>query len=1029
MEIDKESVRYLEKKWGMRKLPTNVGVKAFDKLLSQGIMHGLVAYGDGEEINKKLLEIKSDVKIGISSSDVISVSTLEELEHSLIGIFSKLLKLDKEHLDSEIEFSEYGVDSIMMMKILNLIEDSFAITIEPTAIVNYPTIQLLAKYLREELGVQTNSLNEKGYASNNATTFKVTTKTDSRSTRRSIEKVKNGKVAIIGMSCRLPGANNIQEYWENLKEGKDLIGDVPKERWNALDYYTPGGGLDKSYTDKGGFIKNAGFFDGVYFGISNDEAISMDPQQRIVLEMSRDLVAHAGYIKEELQDSNTGVYIGAKNNNYVINNYHHMPKGSHKRSIVNNISNMIAARVSDFYDLKGASQIVDTACSSSLVAINQACDDILSGRSKMAIAGGISIMVDAFNHIGFSQAEVLSRDGRSYVFDERAKGFVMGEGGGLVLLKSYEDAISDGDQIYGIISGSSVNNDGKTMGLTVPNKEGQKEVISKALSIADIDPNDITYYEAHGTGTLLGDPIEVKAVTEVYQSLTVDAAKKQYCAMGSVKSNLGHTMTAAGVTGLIKILLQLKYKTLVPTLHCDKPHPRFKFDQSPFYPNTELKPWELNFSNKRIAAISSFGFGGTNCHMIIEEEKQEIVKRKSLPVERLSNNYYWLGQDIVNLNGSVSIQNGGVTLLKTETFSHNEAYLRDHIVNHNQVILGVTYASLLIESLKKENQSLMLKGLLFKNPVLLEKMNKTVIKVYSEQSTGKLSVTSQINTEAIVEVATGKVLKSNSPSTSIKEVLEKTITNPERILNKEAIYASENQSSVWHGKSLRIVEKVFISSEVAIGDLQLNTGLLSERSYDIVHPALLNAGLMTGLTLVQEEPINFLPLMIKQLMVFAPVEASCYVYAQLVKSNREVLELNYQLCDKTGTVLVDIIGFVCKRVHDRTNLEPAKGMSLKANKIDIEHIEIQSAEAFLRKELSEFVKEDVDMISSERNFMDLGVDSGELISLVGRLEKKLKDELYPTLFFEYQNIAELSAYLTKEYPKIFGITSPHLEKA
>ncbi|WP_103865512.1 SDR family NAD(P)-dependent oxidoreductase [Aquimarina sp. I32.4] len=651
MQIDEESEKYLQQKWGMIPLPTQKGISAFDILLGCSTDQGVVCFGDLNQISEKILGKHEVIDEKIIEKELSSLSqTQVEIEDRLIVLISGLLKLNKEDFELDVDFSDYGVDSILMMNILNVIEESFRVVVEPTAIVNYPTIGLLAKYIQNE----TNYISQK--KSYQKPLFNVKSKDKVFQKRDSKRKIKarlkpsskRGKVAIIGMSCRLPESDTIEEFWDNLKGGKDLISDIPKNRWNAMDHYSETGEENKAYTTKGGFMKNPGLFDARYFGVSDVDAISMDPQQRIILELSRSLLAHSGYKKEEFYNSNTAVYIGAKDNNYVRNNYHLLPEGAHQHTIVNNISNMIAARISDFYNLKGTSQIIDTACSSSLVAIHQGCEDILQGKTDMVIAGGVSVMVDAFNHIGFSQAGVLSKDGKSYVFDEKAQGFVMGEGGGLVLLKSYEQAKLDGDSIYGVISGSSVNNDGKTMGLTVPNKEGQKQAIEQVLSKTNIDPSDITYYEAHGTGTLLGDPIEVKAATEVYQSLTRCMSKNQYCAIGSVKSNLGHTMTGAGVSGLIKILLQLQHKTLVPTLHCDKPHPRFKFEESPFYPNINLKPWDVSGSKNRKAAISSFGFGGTNCHMVIEEgENDVVISREPLAIECISNNYYWLGKEMI----------------------------------------------------------------------------------------------------------------------------------------------------------------------------------------------------------------------------------------------------------------------------------------------------------------------------------------------------------------------------------------------
>jgi acyl transferase domain-containing protein len=319
--------------------------------------------------------------------------------------------------------------------------------------------------------------------------------------------------------------------------------------------------------------------------------------------------------------------------------------------MVNKIQNMMAARISDYYNLKGTSLVMDTACSSALVAIHEACKSIMSGESDAAIAGGVEILIDPWEHIGFSKSGALSDGPYSFVFDERANGFVLGEGAGLIMLKDYEKALADGDQIFGTIIGSAANNDGKTMGLTVPSQDGQMDVISKAMEASGINPSTIGLYEAHGTGTLLGDPIEIKAATTIFRKYTDE---KQYCAVGSVKSNVGHLLRAAGIVGVIKLLLTMKNKQLPPTLNCEHPHPRFKFEESPFYPIREMKEWKPRNGVRR-AAISSFGFGGTNGHLILEAFDPETAdqyeqKRHELPLTHFRRKLYRLGQEIIEVD-------------------------------------------------------------------------------------------------------------------------------------------------------------------------------------------------------------------------------------------------------------------------------------------------------------------------------------------------------------------------------------------
>ena len=261
-----------------------------------------------------------------------------------------------------------------------------------------------------------------------------------------------------------------------------------------------------------------------------------------------------------------------------------------RKMVVNTIPNMMAARLCDAFDMHGPAQVIDTACSSSLVAVHNACRAVLAGDCEQAIVGGIELLVDGYLHVALSKAEVLADDGICYVFDERAKGMVLGEGAGLLLIKPYDAAIRDGDNVRAVILGSAVNNDGRTMGLTVPSAEGQEEVLRRAYAAAGVSPASISYLEAHGSGTLLGDPIEIRAASKV---LGEHGSGIGHCGVGSVKSNVGHLLRAAAMPSVVKVVLSLQHRQIPPTLHCENPHPRFRFSESPFRPVTELEPWHV----------------------------------------------------------------------------------------------------------------------------------------------------------------------------------------------------------------------------------------------------------------------------------------------------------------------------------------------------------------------------------------------------------------------------------------------------
>lgn len=435
-------------------------------------------------------------------------------------------------------------------------------------------------------------------------------------------------VAVVGMACRLPKAVDKEVFWENLKGGIDSIEEISPERWGDFSWYDPDPQHEgTSHSKWGGFIADVDKFDPLFFGISPREAEMMDPRQRIFLEECWKCLEDGGYAPHSLSNRQVGVFIGAGSGDY-LELMRRQGLGYQGGAFTGSSQAILAARISYFLNLKGPSLSIDTACSSSLVALDRACKSIQLDESELALAGGVSLMNTPVGHIWASQVGMLSKDGRCKTFDDTADGMVPGEGVGVLLLKPLDKAVEDGDRIYGVIKGSEVNQDGKTSGITAPSAKSQSELQEKIYSKYHIHPETISYVEAHGTGTKLGDPIEVDALTECFRKHT---DKIHYCALGSVKTNIGHTAMAAGVSGVIKTLLMLKHQQLVPHLHYRKINSEITLEDSPFYINTELKKWETEHNEPRRAAISSFGFSGTNAHVVIEEYREEFPTSDATP--------------------------------------------------------------------------------------------------------------------------------------------------------------------------------------------------------------------------------------------------------------------------------------------------------------------------------------------------------------------------------------------------------------
>ncbi len=426
-------------------------------------------------------------------------------------------------------------------------------------------------------------------------------------------------IAVVGMGCRFPGgANSPAEFWAMLRDGVDGISKVPAGRWDAQALFDPDPqAAGKMTVQWGGFIEDADRFDADFFGIAPREAERMDPQQRLLLEVAWEALEQAGQTRERLAGSATGVFVGV-----CTNDFQHLRLAD--RDQINaydgsgTAHSIVANRLSYWLNAQGPSVALDTACSSSLVAVHLACQSLRLGDCDLALAGGVNLMFTPEPMIALSKAQMLAPDGRCKTFDARANGYVRGEGCGVVVLKRLADALAAHDHVLAVIRGSAVNQDGRTTGLTAPNGLAQQAVIRRALANAGVPAGHVTFIETHGTGTSLGDPIEVEALAAVYGRLApgADEAARLPVALGAVKTNIGHLEAAAGIAGLIKVVLAIQNEAVPPNLHFQTLNPNITLNGTPFVVATQLRPWEGG--ERRCAAVSSFGFGGTNAHVIVE---------------------------------------------------------------------------------------------------------------------------------------------------------------------------------------------------------------------------------------------------------------------------------------------------------------------------------------------------------------------------------------------------------------------------
>ncbi|AEY65546.1 condensation domain-containing protein [Clostridium sp. BNL1100] len=444
-----------------------------------------------------------------------------------------------------------------------------------------------------------------------------------------IEEISSKDIAVIGMSAHLPQASDLDEFWDNMRNGIDCVTEFPNSRRADADRYLRFKNMyvnDVKYRD-GAYLEEIDKFDYKFFNISPKEAALMDPNQRLFLQTAWEAIEDSGYGSRKIEGSETGVYVGYVSGLEYKQFISEVEPSSSVASIPGNLTSVIAGRLSYILDLKGPSVMVDTACSSSLVAVHMACTGIRNGDCEMAIAGSVKLSflpVQTGDKFG-----IESGDSRTRAFDDSSDGTGMGEGVIAILLKPLSKAVRDGDRVYGVIKGSAVNQDGRSIGLTAPNAVAQEKVILKAWKDAGINPETISYIETHGTGTKLGDPIEIDGITRAFRNYT---QKNQFCAIGALKTNIGHLDNASGIAGLVRAILAMDNKEIPPILHFNKPNSKINFETSPVYINKELTPWETEGFARR-CGVSAFGLSGTNCHVVLEEPpaieyEQEIESEK-----------------------------------------------------------------------------------------------------------------------------------------------------------------------------------------------------------------------------------------------------------------------------------------------------------------------------------------------------------------------------------------------------------------
>lgn len=645
MQLDAHNKAAMKQSVGLETIDTVQGVQGLIKGLASGQSQILVAGGHLPTLRQWLFQEPSAQKT--SDQPTINVKrdrhenslTQTEKQHlqektliQLKGLLGEAFGLAPSRIKTSDAFERYGIDSVMITQLNQELAKVFP-EISKTLFFEYQTSHALVAYLvdeyPQECRVWTGLKTETAIAKS---PLPESTLRESKVLNVVNSQVQEA-IAIIGVSAHFSQADTLQAYWQNLQAGKDCVGEIPANRWSLEGFFVEDAdeaiAQRKSYSKWGSFLEGFADFDPLFFGIPPRDVLSIDPQERLFLQASWEALEDAGYTRDTLREiyqQQVGVFAGITKTGFDLYGPELWKRG--EQAFPHTSFSSVANRTSYFLNLQGPSLSIDTMCSSSLIAIHEACEHLRRKDCQLALAGGVNLYLHPSTYVQMSALRMLSKDGKCKAFGKGGNGFVPGEGVGVVLLKPLSEAIGDRDNIYAIIRASYVNHGGKTNGYTVPNPNAQADLIRQTLNKAGVDARSISYIEAHGTGTELGDPIEITGLTQAFKKETADTG---FCAIGSAKSNLGHLEAASGIAGLCKILLQLKHRQIVPSLHTENLNPNIAFDKTPFVVQQTLSEWkrpivEINGEVKeypRRAGISSFGAGGSNAHLIVEEYAEE----------------------------------------------------------------------------------------------------------------------------------------------------------------------------------------------------------------------------------------------------------------------------------------------------------------------------------------------------------------------------------------------------------------------
>jgi acyl transferase domain-containing protein/NADPH:quinone reductase-like Zn-dependent oxidoreductase/acyl carrier protein/SAM-dependent methyltransferase len=948
------------------------------------------------------------------------------------------------------------------------------------------------------------------------------------------------EIAIIGMSGRFPGADDLDHFWSNLAAGRSSIEEVPAGRWPIEGFYDANPGApDRSISKWGGFLSRIECFDPLFFNLSGREAERMDPQQRLFLEEAWHALEDAGYPGRSMSGSRCGLFVGVGAGDYDQKlKSAGLPADGYV--FTGNQSSILAARLSYFLNLKGPALAVDTACSSSLVAVHVACQALRQGEIDTALVGGVFINTTPAFHVLCSKAGMLSPSGLCRTFDQSADGFVPGEGVGAVVLKPLGRALADGDRIHAVIKGSGINQDGKTNGITAPSAESQSALEREVYERSGVDPSSLSYVETHGTGTKLGDPIEVEGLTKAFRTYTRDSG---FCALGSVKTNIGHAATAAGIASLLKVALSLVRGKLPPSLNFETENEHLLLRETPFFVNGALRDWTAGAGKPRRAAVSSFGFSGTNCHVVLEEApsapriaggvvppawlftisartEAALVQRRRDLVAWLASNprcdlsavsqtlsagrdhfehrFAAVAADSAELAAALNAQDdaglsptgasGGVDSVERaldalrrplqpdryravlETLGRHyrdganvdwarlyggsarrrvslpgypfardrfwvpeaqpavpaaakggdsilhltgkESYLRDHVISGRRIVPAVVFMEWAGTAATSVGWGppVRLEHLAWTSPLSIpETGGDVVVAISASSARARIEVRSPGRTHFSAEAVRGQ--GAAAPRRIDVGEIGRRCGSP---VEPDALYELFSSLGVDYGATFETVRKISCGEGEALTAVELAQSDGTAGSHALP-PGLMDGALQALMLLVQRNgrlgQRPFVPVNLASLTVHGPLPRRLFAHATLVAANAEGLRFDIDVATPEGDVLLELRGLGLREWREKGKPQAAPEASPAPQGFLPGQAE---AEAVLAGFMAAELKIPVASIRPADPFENLGIDSVMVDHLNFVLEKRL-GPISRTLFFEYQNLRDLTGYFLRKH--------------